>query len=81
MSAEQLQGIGWILFYLGLVLAVYAETAFEDEPEEPPRRYGGLKPTTRDLKPITPATPPPPPSPRTPADEVNPPRIPTKITR
>lgn len=83
MSAELSQAIGWILFYLGLVLFVGAETfpAFEDEPEEPPRRYGGVKPTTRDIKPITPATPPPPPFPRTLADEVNPPRIPTKRTR
>ena len=73
MSAEQLQMIGVVLLYIGLVLL--GEAAVPEETS------GGVKPTTREIKPITPATPPPPPSPRTPADEVNLPRIPTKRTR
>lgn len=73
MSEELLQMIGVVLLYIGLVLLGNAS-----EPEE---TGGGIKPITRDLKPITPLTPPPPPSPRTPVDEVNPPRIPTKRTR
>lgn len=73
MTAELLQAIGVVLLYIGLVLLGNASL--------PEGTGGGIKPITREIKPITPATPPPPPSPRTPADEVNPPRIPTKRTR
>ena len=73
MTAELLQMIGVVLLYISLVLL--------DEAATPEETGGGIKPITREIKPITPATPPPPPSPRTPADEVNPPRIPTKRTR
>ena len=77
---ELLQLVGIILFGIGCMLISEGGTypVFERQPEEP---GGGIKPITREIKPITPATPPPPPSPRTPADEVNPPRIPTKRTR
>ena len=79
MSAEQLQILGLLLFYAGLRLFICGVDfpVFKRQPEE----TGGSKAITMDRKPITPLTPPPPPSPRTPADEVNPPRIPTKITR
>ena len=80
MSADPLLVLGLILFGIGLCLFISTtETApvFEKQPEE---TGGGIKPTTREvLRPTS--APPPPPSPRTPADEVNPPRIPTKRTR
>ena len=71
MIAEPLQLLGLILFSIGLCLFISSTetaTVFEKQQEE----TGGIKPTTRDLKPITPLTPPPPPSPRTPACEEDP---------
>lgn len=81
MTAELLQVVGLILFGIGLCLFVSGGDTFPIFERQPEETGGGVKPITREIKPITPATPPPPPSPRTPADEVNPPRIPTKITR
>ena len=69
---ELLQLVGIILFGIGLCLFISStETCpvFERQPEE---TGGGVKPITREIKPITPATPPPPPSPRTLADEKDP---------
>ena len=81
MTAEQLQILGALLFYAGLRLFICGVESFHIFRRQPEETGGGIKPITREIKPITPATPPPPPSTRMPADEVNPPRIPTKRTR
>ena len=80
MSAELLQILGWLLFYAGLRLFISGVETFPASKRQPEETGGGIKPTTRVvLRPTS--APPPPPSPRTLADEVNPPRIPTKRTR